>query len=161
MLTKVCLVKTMVFPVVMYGCESWSIKKAEHQIIDAFELWCWRILFRIPWSARRSKQSALKEISPEYSLEGLMLNLKFQYFGHLMRVTDSLEKTLMMGKIEGRRRGRHRMRWLNGITNSKDMSLSKLWCLSKLGAGQENLVCCSPWCHKESDTTEQLNWTEL
>ena len=157
MLTKVCLVKAMVFPVVMYGCESWSIKKAEHQIIDAFELWCWRILFRIPWSARRSKQSALKEISPEYSLEGLMLNLKFQYFGHLMRVTDSLEKTLMMGKIEGRRRGRHRMRWLNGITNSKDMSLSKLWCLSKLGAGQENLVCCSPWCHKESDTTEQLN----
>ena len=109
--TKVCVVKAMVFPVVMYGCESWSIKKAEHQITDAFELWYWRILFRIPWTARRSKQSALKEISPEYSLEGLMLNLKFQYFGHLMRITDSLEKTLMTEKIEGRRRrGRHRMR---------------------------------------------------
>ena len=111
LLTKVCVVKAMVFPVVMYGCESWSIKKAEHQITDAFELWYWRILFRIPWTARRSKQSALKEISPEYSLEGLMLNLKFQYFGHLMRITDSLEKTLMTEKIEGRRRrGRHRMR---------------------------------------------------
>ena len=116
--TKVRLVKAMVFPVVMYGCESWTIKKAECQRIDAFELWCWRRLLRVPWTARRSNQSILKEISPEYSLEGLMLNLKLQYFGHLMRGTDSLEKTLMLGKIEGRRRrGRQRMRWLHGITN--------------------------------------------
>ena len=142
----------------MYGCESWSIKKAEHQIIDAFELWYW-ILFRIPWSARRSKHSVLKEISPEYSSEGLMMNLKFQYFGYLMRITDSLEKTLMMGKFEsGRRRGRHRMRCLDGITNSKDMNLSKLWCLNKFCVGQGSLMCCSPWGNKESDTTEQLNW---
>ena len=105
LLTKVRLVKTMVFPVVMYGCESWTIKKAEHQRIDAFELWCWRRLFRVPWTARRSKKSILKEISPEYSLEGLMLKLKLQYFGHLVQRTDSLEKTLMLGKIEGRRRG--------------------------------------------------------
>ena len=117
----------MVFPVVMYGCESWTIKKAEHQIIDAFELWCWRRLFRVPWTARRSNQSILKEISPEYSLEGLMLKLKLQYFGHLMRRTDSLEKTLMLGKTEGRRRrGRQRMKWLDGITYLMDMSLSKL-----------------------------------
>ena len=125
--TKVHLLKAMVFPIVMYGCESWTIKKVECQRIDVFELWCWRRLLRVPWTLRRFNQSILKEISPEYSLEGLMLKLKLQYFGHLMRRTDSFEKTLMLGKIEGRRRrGRQRMRWLYGITNSKDMSLSKL-----------------------------------
>ena len=125
--TKFHLVKVMVFPVVMYGCESWTIKKAECQRIDAVEPWCWRRLLRVPWTARRSNQSILKEIRPEYSLEGLMLKLKLQYFGYLMWRTDSLEKTLMLVKIEGwRRRGRQRMRWLNGITDSKDMSLSKL-----------------------------------
>ena len=119
---KVCLVKSMAFPVVMYGCESWTINKAERQRIDAFELWCWRRLLRLPWSARRSNQSILKEISPEYSLEGLMLKLKLHYFGHLMQRADSFEKTLVLGKIEGRRkRGRQRMRWLDGITDSMDM----------------------------------------
>ena len=125
--TKVHLVKAMIFPVVMYGCESWTIKKAEHRRVDAFELWCWRILLAVPWIARRSNQSILKEISPEYSLEGLMLKLKFQYFDHLMQRTDSLEKTLMLGKMEGgRRRGRQRMIWLDGITDSMDLSLSEL-----------------------------------
>ena len=139
----------MVFPVVMDGCESWTIKKAEHGRIDAFELWCWRRLLSVPWTARRSNQSILKEISPEYSLEGLML--KLQYFSHLMGRTESLEKTLMLGKIEGRwRRGQQRMRWLDGITDSVHMSLNKLW---QLGS----LACCSPRGYKELDTTERLN----
>ena len=128
LLTKVHLVKSMVFPIVMYGCESWTIKKAEHWRIDAFELWCWGRLLSIPWTARRSNQSILKETNPEYSLEGLMLKLKLQYFGHLMQRADSFEKTLMLGKIDSRRRrGWHRMRWLYGITDSMDIDLGGIW----------------------------------
>ena len=147
----------MVFPVVVYACESWAIKKAEHQRIDAFELWCWRRLLRVPWTARRSNQSILREISPEYSLEGLMLKLKLQYFGCLMRRTDSLEKILMLGKTEGRRRrGWQRMRWLGSISESIGTSLSKFG----VADGQGSLSCCSPWGHKDLDT-EWLDWTEL
>ena len=155
--TKVHLVKAMVFPVVMYGCESWTVKKTEHQRTDAFQLWCWRRLLRVLWTERISNQSILKELSPEYSLEGLRLKLKLQYFGHLMWRTDSLEKTLMLGKIEGeRRRGRQRMRCLDCLSDLMDMSLSKL----RVADGRGGLACCSPWV-AELDTTEWLNWTEL
>ena len=143
----------------MYGCESWTIKKAEHQRIDAFELWCWRRLLRVLWTGRKSNQSILKEISPEYSLEGQMLKLKLQYFGHLMWRTDSLAKTPMLGKVEGgRRRGKQRMRWLDGITDSMNMSLSKF---RELVDGQGSLVCYSPWGHKESDMPKWLNWIDV
>ena len=154
--TKVCLVKATVYPVVMYGCESWTTKKAEHQRIDAFELWCWRRPLRVPWTARRSNQSILKKISPGCSLVGLILKLKLKYFGHLMRRADSFEKTLMLGKIEGRRRrGRQRMTWLDGLTDSMDMGLGGL--LPGKSHGWRSLVSCSPWGRKESDTTEELN----
>ena len=152
--TKVHLVKAMVFPVIMYGFESWIIKRAECRRIDAFELWFWKRLLRVLWTARRSNQSILKQISPKYSLEGLMLKLKLQYFGHLMQRTDSLEKTLMLGKIEGRRRrGQQRMRWLDYITdNGHEFEQTP-----GVGGGQEGLACYSPWSHRESDTTERLH----
>ena len=170
--TKVRLVKAMVFPVVMFGCESWTVKKAECWRIDAFELWCWRRLLRVPWTARRSNQSILNEISPGCSLEGLMLKLKLQYFGYLMWRADSFEETLMLGKIEGRRsRVRQRMRWPDGITDLMDMSLGGLWELvmdreawrAAVHRVAKNWTRLSDWTDwlKELDTTERLNWTEM
>ena len=153
--TKVRLVKSMVFPVVMNGCESWTIKKAKHWRNDAFELWCLRRLLRVPWTAERSNQSILKEISPEYSKEGLMLKLKLQYFGHLMQKSDSLEKTLMLGKIEGKRRWQDEMAGWHYWLKEHEFEQAP-----EVGDGQGSLACCSPWGRKESDTTEQLNWTE-
>ena len=156
LLTKIHLVKARVFPVVMCGCESWAIRKAECWGIDAFELWCWRRCLRVPWTSRRSNHFILKEISPDY----LGLKLKLQYFGHLMWSTDSFEKTLMLGKTDvKRRRGWQRMRWLDGITNSMDMSLSKVLGVGQ-SYGQGSLTCCNPWGCKELDTTEWLNWTD-
>ena len=156
--TKVHLIKAMVYPVVMYGCESWTVKKAERRSIDAFELWCWRRLLRVPWTARRSNQSILKEISPGCSLEGMMLKLKLQYFGHLMRRADSLEKTLMLGGIGSkRRRGWQRMRWL--VRHHRLEGHEFEW-TPGVGDGQGGLACCDPWGRKESDTTDWLNWTE-
>ena len=157
--TKVHLVKAMVFPVVMYWCESWTVKKVECQRIDAFELWCWRTHLWVSWTAWRSNQSILKEISSGCSMEEMMLKLKLQYLGHFMWRADSLEKTLMLGGIEGRRkRGWQRMRWMGDITDPMDMSLSELW---ELVMDREALVCCDSWGRKESDTTERLYWTEL
>ena len=152
--TKACLVKAMVFPVVMYGCESWTVKKAERWRIDAFELWCWRRLLRVPWMAGRSNQSILKKPSPGCSLEGPMLMLKLHYFGQLMWRVDSLEKTLMLGKIGGRRRGRQRMRWHHRLDRHE------FGWTPGVNDGQGGLVCCDSWGRKESDTTERLNWTE-
>ena len=155
LLAKIRIVKAMVFPVVMYGCESWTVKKAERRRIDAFGLWCWRRLLNVPWTARRTNQSVLKEIKPEYSLEGLTLKLKLQYFGHQMQKAHSLEKTLILGKIEcRRRRGWQRMRWHRHSGRDLEQTPGER-------EGQESLECCSPWGHKESDTTEWLNWTVL
>ena len=156
--TKVHLVKAVAFPVIMYGCESWTIKKVEHWRIDAFELWCWRRLLRIPWTARTSNQSILREISPEYSLEGLVLKLKPQYFGHLMWRTDSMEKILMLGKVEGRRRWGWRER--DGRMASPTR-WTLVWASSRVGDGHGSLACSSPWGCKEPDMTEQWNWTEF